>query len=209
MLAPLTPSQAFTRANHHRARDARGYEVARLVRVVSRCRPSLVLIENVPGIKDARGSADVRWNAAEDAVRSLLGSGYQVRWGVLDAAGYGAPQYRRRLFVLGARTGTPLPRFPEPTHASARPPRTLFLGESFVHDGTGAFPPTTAADAVGDLPAWGYEIGGAFDPLRTEVGMRRCAVGAPRSRYAERLQRPDRRATEHLTAGCSLDDYEK
>lgn len=168
------------------------------------------MIENVPGIKDERGSADVGWNAAGDVVRSLLGAGYQVRWAVLDAASYGAPQYRKRLFVLGALRGMPLPRFPSPTHANARPPRTRFLDEDFAsHDGTGAFPPTTAVDAAGDLPRWSYGIGGAFDPFKTEVGMRRCEVGPPRSRYAEALQAPDRKAREHLTAGCSRDDYEK
>lgn len=206
----LTLSQAFTRANHNRKVDARGHEPARLLRLISQTLPQLVLIENVPGIKDRCGSDDVAWNAAEDVVRSLLGLGYQVRWAVLDAASYGAPQYRKRLFVLGAMTGTPLPRFPEPTHANARPASTIFLGEVFSsHDGTGAFPPVTAEQAVGDLPAWEYKLGGVYDPLKTEVGMRRCDVGPPRSRYAERLQRPDRRAREHLTVGCSADDYER
>lgn len=209
-LPKLTPSQAFTRANHRRTRDARGYEPARLLRVISQSLPQLDLIENVPGIKDERGSEEVGWNAAEDVVRSLHGLGYQVRWAVLDAASYGAPQYRKRLFVLGARSGTPLPRFPEPTHANARAPKTFFLGEVFCSDdGTGAFPPLTAQEAVGDLPAWSYQDGGPFDPLKTEVGMRRCDVGPPLSRYAEKLQREDRRAREHLTVGCSQDDYER
>ncbi|EKD04053.1 cytosine-specific methyltransferase [Trichosporon asahii var. asahii CBS 8904] len=210
LLVAGPPCQAFTRANHNRKVDARGHEPARLLRLISQTLPQLVLIENVPGIKDRCGSDDVAWNAAEDVVRSLLGLGYQVRWAVLDAASYGAPQYRKRLFVLGAMTGTPLPRFPEPTHANARPASTIFLGEVFSsHDGTGAFPPVTAEQAVGDLPAWEYKLGGVYDPLKTEVGMRRCDVGPPRSRYAERLQRPDRRAREHLTVGCSADDYER
>lgn len=178
--------------------------------LISRARPPLVLIENVPGLKDERVSGDVEWNAASDIVRTLLTNGYQVRYGVLDAASYGAPQYRHRLFILGARRGTPLPRFPTPTQANARPCRTLFLSDDFAtHDGTGPFPPLTAEEAIGDLPSWSYAEHGVYDPFKTEVGMRRCAVGPPRSRYAQDLQSVDRQAREHVTEGVSRADYQK
>jgi DNA (cytosine-5)-methyltransferase 1 len=36
---------------------------------------------------------------------------------VLNAVDYGVPQDRQRLFLIGARKGFPLPKYPDPTHA--------------------------------------------------------------------------------------------
>ena len=41
---------------------------------------------------------------------------YQVRFSVLQAGVYGAPQGRRRVIFWGARRGVPLPEFPIPSH---------------------------------------------------------------------------------------------
>jgi DNA (cytosine-5)-methyltransferase 1 len=64
---------------------------------------------------------------------------------VLNAASYGVPQDRHRLFLLGARIGLPLPQYPVPTHKPAQPrngkPPSLFLD-----------PTPTVWDAIRDLP---------------------------------------------------------
>lgn len=44
----------------------------------------------------------------------------QVTFGALQAAQFGVPQSRRRMFVLAAAPGTPLPRLPTPTHTFTR-----------------------------------------------------------------------------------------
>ena len=64
---------------------------------------------------------------AGSAIRALINDvimplGYNVSFGVLDAADYGAPQHRLRLFVLGARDWPP-PHLPVPTHGSGMLPR--------------------------------------------------------------------------------------
>ena len=41
---------------------------------------------------------------------------YQVRFKVLQAGQYGAPQGRKRVLFWGAKRGLPLPEFPMPTH---------------------------------------------------------------------------------------------
>jgi DNA (cytosine-5)-methyltransferase 1 len=48
-------------------------------------------------------------------IRKMQAHGYQVKWRVLNAADYGDPTTRKRLFVMARKNGNPV--FPEPTHA--------------------------------------------------------------------------------------------
>jgi DNA (cytosine-5)-methyltransferase 1 len=65
--------------------------------------------------------------AGEHPLAELLGDsvgadarlGYDVSWRVLNAADFGVPQSRRRLFVVGVRPGTAF-AWPEPTHGPGR-----------------------------------------------------------------------------------------
>jgi len=43
---------------------------------------------------------------------------YQVRFGLLNAIHFGAPQRRIRFFLFAAKRGIHLPEFPSPTHYS-------------------------------------------------------------------------------------------
>jgi DNA (cytosine-5)-methyltransferase 1 len=54
--------------------------------------------------------------AFERLLREIDGAGYQFRWRVLNAADYGVPQARPRLFIVGSRKRDRLPDLPEPTH---------------------------------------------------------------------------------------------
>lgn len=80
------------------------------LRCLEEARPEWFLAENVPGLLSWRGGA--YFQALLDAFRSL---GYAVSWAVLDAADYGVPQFRRRVFVAGSLSGKRL-EWPEPTH---------------------------------------------------------------------------------------------
>lgn len=62
-------------------------------------RPAHFVVENVPEF--ARWALFPCW---EDAVRRL---GYSIGRHVLDAADFGVPQHRIRLFLVGSRGGTP------------------------------------------------------------------------------------------------------
>jgi DNA (cytosine-5)-methyltransferase 1 len=61
---------------------------------------------------------------------------------VLNALWYGVPQDRQRLFIIGARDGSRLPSYPEPTH---QPDRA-------IHDIRDLPLTPTVGDAIGDLP---------------------------------------------------------
>ena len=49
-------------------------------------------------------------------IKDLQDLGYECTWQVLNAADYGVPQRRERVILLGARSGSPMPVFPTPTH---------------------------------------------------------------------------------------------
>jgi DNA (cytosine-5)-methyltransferase 1 len=100
--------------------------------------PKIALIENVPTIlsKVQRGSTVL------DAVRERLGRfGYGVAAQILNAADFGAPQARRRAFIVATAPGVRF-CFPQPTHVSAS--RDDLFGSRELH--------TTVWDAIGDLP---------------------------------------------------------
>ena len=68
------------------------------VRLIVAFRPNAFLIENVPGLRDLDEGLQLR-----DAIRRLRRNDYYVEDPfVLDAAEYGVPQRRRRLFISGS-----------------------------------------------------------------------------------------------------------
>lgn len=69
------------------------------VRLIIRFKPKVFVIENVPGLRDLDGGEQL-----SAAIELLSDQGYFVNTPMeLDAADYGVPQYRQRLFVVGSR----------------------------------------------------------------------------------------------------------
>ena len=71
-----------------------------MLRIVESVKPRAVLIENVRGLLHAK-FADVRAQV-DDALRAL---GFETYWAMLDAADFGTPQTRSRVFLIALRTG--------------------------------------------------------------------------------------------------------
>src|SRR6185436_11149332 len=69
-------------------------------------KPNLLLLENV----DRLLKSPVKQRGRDFAVmlKSLSDLGYIVEWRVINAADYGMPQRRRRVFIFGYRKGTKL-----------------------------------------------------------------------------------------------------
>ena len=84
-------------------------------RVLSEVEPEVVLIENVAGL--TRGT---RREYLERIVAELEGHGFKVSWSVLNAADFGVPQKRQRLFIVGTRQRVQF-EFPAPTHGPSAP----------------------------------------------------------------------------------------
>lgn len=127
LLHASPPCTDFSRVNSGRAQQD---DVFRSVyRWIREWRPLAVCFENVPGFRQARGGEFHR-----ELLKNLDGLGYSVAHFVLDAADFGVPQLRKRLFYLGYRSSVCLqPRMPTPTHSKS----------------TGY---VSARDAIGDLP---------------------------------------------------------
>jgi DNA (cytosine-5)-methyltransferase 1 len=75
-----------------------------------------ILFENVRGLVTQRGPDGRPGEVLEMVKASFEAIGYATAFRVLNAADFGAPQRRVRLFMFGARVA-PLPTFPTPTHS--------------------------------------------------------------------------------------------
>lgn len=97
-----------------------------LVRWARAVRPRVIFLENVrefeewgPLTADQRPCALRRGLTFRRFVGHLRGLGYAVEWRVLDAADYGAPTHRRRLFLVARCDGRAI-AWPSPTHGPGR-----------------------------------------------------------------------------------------
>lgn len=69
------------------------------VRLILEFKPKVFVVENVPGLRDLDGGEQL-----SAAIELLEDNGYRVNEPtVLNAADYGVPQFRDRLFVIGSR----------------------------------------------------------------------------------------------------------
>jgi len=102
----LRGDERFKRTGH--ADERRGGLFREFSRLVREAEPRAFLLENVPGLLELDGG-----EAVGEMICELEGLGYQVnKPEVLEAADYGIPQRRRRVFVLGSREKTPV--LPDP-----------------------------------------------------------------------------------------------
>lgn len=106
------PCQPFSMAGKRLCGHDRRDMVPEFVRCVREIKPKAFLMENVEGLTKAGGYFD-------KVLADLAALGYGLSWRILDAADFGVPQHRRRLFVAGIANG--MLRFPEPTHGPGRP----------------------------------------------------------------------------------------
>lgn len=155
------PCQGFSiYAPQRSENDPRNHLFRHYVRLVLEgIKPKFIVMENVPGLvslDNGRTLSNVK-QAFEQA-------GYRVIFRILNAAHYGVPQDRWRLFFLGTSLPNVDLSFPEPTHYSVR--RTNFTGAktyTFSYavgepNGDSLFPttllpPTTVREALGDMPS--------------------------------------------------------
>jgi DNA (cytosine-5)-methyltransferase 1 len=140
------------------------------VRIVEHYHPTAFIMENVEGMRSATNAEGFSvLSIICDRFRSL---GYAVDSTVVDAANFGVPQHRKRLFIIGNRNGLPNPdltdwhshREPRPDErkgatllSKSRTPshqRTLdsYATESDTGETEQLKPWITVADAILDLP---------------------------------------------------------
>lgn len=94
--------------------DPRGLSILEFCRVVREVAPEAFCLENVPGLLNHHAT-DVLHLIEEQVNRDRRWT-YQLAAQVLNAAAYGIPQVRRRVFIVGWRIGGEF-YFPNVTHA--------------------------------------------------------------------------------------------
>lgn len=107
------PCQGFSLIGKRLREDPRNLLLYELARLVGELSPSYFVVENVSGL--LQGSAK---GILDEFVRRVQRSGYGVVEPIrmLDAAEFGVPQRRRRVFVLGYKRGMKAPQYPDPLH---------------------------------------------------------------------------------------------
>lgn len=120
------PCQGFSLIGKRALDDPRNQLVFHYVRLVSELQPKYFVFENVKGLTLGK-----HVEFLSELIAALGSAGYDIQspHQVLNAADYGVPQDRKRLFVIGARRGLRVPNYPEPRDQR-----------------------TTVWDAIGDLP---------------------------------------------------------
>lgn len=122
LLAAGLPCQAFARIGRSKLRQVAGQEDAfqrdpraslyrRFLEYVEDTQPLVILIENVPDILNFGGH-----NVPEEICQTLEEAGYRTGYTLLNAAYYGVPQFRERLFIVAlADVLDQEPEFPVPS----------------------------------------------------------------------------------------------
>lgn len=119
------PCQGFSVANIKRyANDQRNFLYLQFLKVITAKKPSFFLAENVKGILSLE-----QGKVFQMILDDFSSAGYRVQHSVLNAANYGVPQRRERVFILGVRSDLQIhPLFPpHPTHAPKEKAASLGL----------------------------------------------------------------------------------
>ena len=126
------PCPTFSTANgltpQQRALDPRGWVYVNVLDYVEHLQPDFLISENVEAAKNS-----FQFLVATARLERL---GYNWDAWVLDAADFGVPQHRARLFLVAAKIGLPFPKCPLPTHGA---------------ESSSLLPYLTLGDAIGDL----------------------------------------------------------
>jgi len=136
---PFSKSGYWASGDAARLKDPRAQTLVGYLRVLEDSLPMVFLLENVPGL--AFSGKNDGLELIRRKVRSInerQGTRYQISVECLNAANFGVPQIRQRVFVVGHREGRQF-AFPKATHADPS-------------ERSGLEPFRTAWDALGDLP---------------------------------------------------------
>ncbi len=191
LVAGGPPCQPFSLGGKHAAYADPRNMIPEFCRAVRELRPRAFIMENVRGLTratfapyfayvlrqlshpDAPPTPREAWDEHDARLQGLgaTSASYRIHAAVLNAADYGVPQQRHRVFVVGFRAdNAPEFAFPEPTHSRAALWHAQWVSGEYwsrhgltrpavpapAPPGTGnpaRLPWLTLRDAIGDLPA--------------------------------------------------------
>ena len=127
------PCQGFSLMGKRLLNDERNSLVSHFYRLVTELSPRYFVMENVPGMAVGKHKT---WLL--QLKTQFKKAGYQVRSQVLNAAEFGVPQQRRRLFIIGAQADVHPPDFPTPLAI-----HSVAVGNAYA---------VRVSEAIADLP---------------------------------------------------------
>jgi DNA (cytosine-5)-methyltransferase 1 len=114
---PFSHAASWVNGQPNGLSDDRARTVQYFMRLVRQVLPKVILLENVPGFgRNKQGAVEYILRSLQSTNR-LSGTNYEPSIRVIDAADYGVPQHRKRLFLVASRCGRAF-EFPNPTHSS-------------------------------------------------------------------------------------------
>jgi DNA (cytosine-5)-methyltransferase 1 len=132
------PCQGFSTSNQ-KSRDSKNpknWLFLQYTRLVEELAPDWIVFENVIGLAETeKGSFLVA------IIESFKKIGYKISSFTLNAAEYGVPQRRRRLFIIGSREGK-----------TVQPPPSIINKPITVNDAIGDLPPLSNGASFEELP---------------------------------------------------------
>ncbi len=139
---PFSKSGYWVSGDTRRLLDPRASTLGSFLRVVREALPRAFLMENVEGFgyRGKNEGLSLIERGVEEINRNE-GTHYSISAKVLDAADFGVPQHRRRIFVVASRDGLPF-EFPSPTHSELNTEVLSSAAQRYVR----------AWDALHDLP---------------------------------------------------------
>jgi len=151
------PCQGFSLIGKRALDDPRNSLLLEFLRLTTELDANYFVFENVKGLTVGQHK-----QLLQELVEAFQSHGYDVvlPYHVLNAADFGVPQDRRRLFLMGAKRGLPLPQYPEALDNRR----------------------TTVWDAIGDLPD-----ADSYDELLVSDSVKRASYGKA-SHYAKVLR---------------------
>ncbi len=182
-------------------RDDRGSLYLQYLDYVRQLQPLALVMENVPDLLSYGGR-----NLAAEIASHLRSLGYLVNFGLLNAANYGVPQTRRRIYIVAFhQVLNRQPGFPSPTHriealpsgyrefaalaASLRNGDTPFCGPA-PESPEGMILPyaVTVRQALGDLPRLTDHLSGTMRGGRRRFDNKLRYSGPPLSSFAREMR---------------------
>ncbi|WP_017655901.1 DNA cytosine methyltransferase [Fortiea contorta] len=138
-----SPCQGFSLMGKRILDDPRNSLIFHFHRLVVELQPKYFVMENVRGITVGKHK-----QILQTLISEFKNKGYQVQenYQILNAAHYGVPQARERLFLLGARADLELPTYPPPVTQPANPKKSKINKLSSLPNSP------TVWDAIGDIP---------------------------------------------------------
>lgn len=98
LLIGCYPCQGFSQGGIRKADNKINYLYREFARALNTITPKAFIVENVNGMLRSNYT-----HLLEDQIKTFEDAGYNVKYQVLNAAHYGVPQLRKRIFIVGIR----------------------------------------------------------------------------------------------------------